>query len=77
MDYYVHKINRPGPMSQKIMNLDKLFKISYNNIVIIKNDIQLFNILNRCIEDLKNNENVIEKGYLDKIKLWKYKLDNC
>ena len=77
MDYYVHKIDRPGPISEKIINLEKLFKISYNNIVIIKNDTQLLNLLNACLEQLKINENIINKGYLDKIKLWDYKLNKC
>jgi len=58
----------------RIQEIDKIFKLYYKNYYLIKKSAPSVNeALLKKIYKLEKNEKIIQGGYLDKIKLWKYK----
>jgi len=76
LENFLESMKTQGPISYKMKILDNLFKTAYNNAIIIKNDEDLTKSLYKNLEILETDENIINNGYLDTIKIWKYKFVN-
>ena len=62
---------------QKFIIVEQIIKKCIDNLVLIKQmDISYFISIENLLYQLENNQNIIDNNYLDKIKLWKYKLNN-
>ena len=64
----------------KILIIEKIFKKMIQNSFLIKqmdNNTHYINTIAQLLNQLENSDTVKENNYLDKIKLWKYKLINC
>ena len=65
----------------KIKKIELLFKNVFDNLNLIKQkdnqDKTLLTLLNNILKDLQKNKFVIKNNYIDKIKLWSYKLNKA
>ena len=62
---------------QKIKIVENIFNEIFSNLFLIRQvDNSYIESIENLIYQLENNPNVIHNNYLDKVKLWKYKIHN-
>ena len=62
---------------EKITILENIFKTFFPQLTLIREmDESFMAHINNLIEQLENNPILIHHNYLDKVKMWKYKLSN-
>jgi len=73
-----HRLSEVNSIHQKIIIVEKIFKEIFHNVSLLRQlDESYTQSINNLIYNLENNTYIINNNYMDKIKLWKYKLENC
>tara|TARA_B100000242_G_C42958838_1_gene444676 strand:+ start:156 stop:560 length:405 start_codon:yes stop_codon:yes gene_type:complete len=72
-----NRLSEANNIHQKIIIVEKIFKEIFHNVSLLRQMNESYiQSINNLIYNLENNTYIINNNYMDKIKLWKYKLNN-